>query len=404
MCARELLQNLLVKSCGFMHKLRRDTLKEVVSALIAHEKLTMTELGNSLSTRERMPSEKQCIKRVSNFLSNRHIHSENYSVQKNLAAQILQDLKQLKLLVDWTPANNTKHFILRASLVHRNSSLVLYQEVHASAHQNNPERELAFLERLKALIPPHIQEVLIITDAGFYPLWFREVARSNFTFIGRVRGTTVVSLDKGQAWQQATKIAKSASDQAQFLGDCLLTKKTKLEVRALCYRQKLKPDSQQSNRRKHKKSNATVKAIKSYEEGWFLVTNAANFAKADVELAVSHYKDRMKIESGNRTTKSSKYGFGFEHSMTHKLERLQTLLLIEQIASLLSWIVGNHTEANHQAYKYTNGSTKNKRRLSLIKLGLRVLKRKIKLSLEIIRTTFNQIGMRSFFEPKPGVP
>ena len=108
MCAKALLQRILTKSCNFMHEKRLNTLVTVCNGLIHGEKLTMTELGNSLSETNGV-SERHCIKRVSNFLSNPHIQNENIMIQAALAKKILSNFKYIRLIVDWTPAGDHKN-------------------------------------------------------------------------------------------------------------------------------------------------------------------------------------------------------------------------------------------------------------------------------------------------------
>jgi len=47
----------------------------------------------------------------------------------------------------------------------------------------------------------------------------------------------------------------------------------------------------------------------------------------------------MQIEEGFRDFKSPKYSFGFEHAGSWKIARIDNLLLIAMLASLVAWMI-----------------------------------------------------------------
>lgn len=393
MCARKVLQNLLNKSCTFMHKMRLATLIDLTYILINFERLTMTELGNGLSEMNNT-SERHSIKRVSNFLSNPHIQRENSEIQKGLAREILCNFNRVRIIIDWTPAIERSEYTLRANLIVKDSSLILYQETYPEKKVNNTKIQNRFLKRLFKIIPSHIAEVLIITDAGFKGEWFKQVEELGFYFCGRVRGTTQIQLNfsKEKAWEKATTYSKKATGRIKFLGKGLLTKQNKHEMNMYSYKQPLKSITKKSQRKNPNACTELKRQIRSYTEGWFIVTNLEHLNTNTKKTIINHYKDRAKIEASNRTTKSTKYGFGLSNSMTKSIKRIRILLLIEQIASLVAWLVGAHKEVTKTAREFFNGSIKQDRRLSLIKLGVRALKRKIVPSLHVLIEMIKQFA------------
>ena len=66
------------------------------------------------------------------------------------------------------------------------------------------------------------------------------------------------------------------------------------------------------------------------------------------------------------------YGLGFELNGTRSLQRLQILLLIAMLASVVLWILGLITRNTQQHHQYQANTIKHKNVLSLIYLGLRV--------------------------------
>ncbi len=89
---------------------------------------------------------------------------------------------------------------------------------------------------------------------------------------------------------------------------------------------------------------------------------------------VKIYQCRIQIEEGFRDLKSSKYGFGFEQARSHKIERIENLLLIAMLASLVAWVIGWLAEKEKLHYQFQANSIKDRRVLSLFYLGCRIIK------------------------------
>ena len=52
------------------------------------------------------------------------------------------------------------------------------------------------------------------------------------------------------------------------------------------------------------------------------------------------YSKRMQIELNFRNLKSSQYGFSFEHAYSKSVERIQILLMIAMLATLIAYLTG----------------------------------------------------------------
>ncbi len=83
----------------------------------------------------------------------------------------------------------------------------------------------------------------------------------------------------------------------------------------------------------------------------------------------------MQIEEGIRDLKSTKYGFGFEHMMSYKPQRILILLLIAQIAAFIAYVIGMLAENNNLHFRFQANSIKHRRVLSLFYLGRRIIKK-----------------------------
>ncbi len=103
---------------------------------------------------------------------------------------------------------------------------------------------------------------------------------------------------------------------------------------------------------------------------------------------------RTHLKEGFRDLKSTKYGFGFEHTHSKNIMRLENLLLIAMLASIVAWIIGWQAEKEKLHYQFQANSIKNRRVLSLFFLGCRIIKKKIRL--ELIKFNSSQLVWAEF--------
>jgi transposase len=101
---------------------------------------------------------------------------------------------------------------------------------------------------------------------------------------------------------------------------------------------------------------------------------------------VKIYKKRMQIEEAFRDLKSSRYGLGFEDAYSKKIKRIEILLLIAALASFIAWLVGWIAEQNKLHYQFQSNSIKDRRVLSFFYLGCEVIKRRIKITINMLET------------------
>jgi len=139
-------------------------------------------------------------------------------------------------------------------------------------------------------------------------------------------------------------------------------------------------------RRGSKDSGNQARAAK---EPWILMTSLKGRGVA--KKVVTIYKRRMQIEQGFRDLKSSKYGFGFEHAHSWKIERIDNLLLIAMLASMVAWMIGLQAEKEELHYLFQANSIKDRRVLSLFYLGCRIIKKRIEVKHKAISSITNQL-------------
>lgn len=351
-----------------IHLKRLSTLILLVMSVLKEKKLSVTLLGRAL---ESAGSEKSNIKRCDRFLSNRAVHREREAIYSRFALQLTGNNKHPWIIVDWSPSSTAAHYILRAALIAKGRALTVYEEVHPKSRENNPKVHEKFLLKLKELLPKDCKPV-IVTDAGFSTPWFHQVESTGWDYVGRVRGDKLLLLDN--KWMKYSDLNPVASEIPASLGEGLLTKdnafKTSFYLVKLPkkFRKRLNALGKKG---KHKKDR---EYSKSWNEPWLLVSSLKE-GHAIEKKVVKIYSCRMQIEEAFRDLKSSKYGFSFEKSLTKNLARIQVLLLIAMVASIIAYLTGLIAEQNKWHYKFQANTVKNRRVLSLFNLGCRIIKK-----------------------------
>ena len=139
---------------------------------------------------------------------------------------------------------------------------------------------------------------------------------------------------------------------------------------------------------KKRRDSNTMDQRKAAREPWVLVSSLSG--RSIEKRVVKIYKKRMQIEEGFRDLKSSRYGFGFEDAYSKKRERIQILLLVAALASLIAWLTGWVAEKRNLHRHFQSNTVKTRRVLSLFYLGCQVIKRKIKITVEMLENALNR--------------
>jgi hypothetical protein len=355
-----------------MHLKRLATLSIFVEALIKEKKLSVSRLGRSLDNKVQ---EKNNIKRIDRFVSNKKLHKERLEIYKTTADYLINPLTRPIILVDWSPVPNTTHNILRASLVMKGRALSIYEEVYPDKCEGTIKAHKLFLSNLKAILPQECQPILV-TDAGFRNSWFRMILKiPGWDYVGRVRGNICYQLEHQQDWAFYSDAIHKATRQGIELGKAILAKSN--PILTFLYLIKLPKKSRvRLNKYKKKGNHKKDKEFsKSYNEPW-LLASSLSFKDANLSLDVFQiYYKRMQIEQNFRDLKSSRFGYSFEYSYSNNIERIQSLLLIAMFATLIAYLIGVMFENQKKQYLYQANSLKNRRVLSLIYLGGQAFKK-----------------------------
>jgi hypothetical protein len=372
MPALELLQEYFQKSLPDVHLRRQTGLFRVVESLILSAKLKLTSLGRHMKGSAYV---KNKIKAVDRLLGNRYLLTERFKYYQLMTKKIVGNLKQIDIIVDWSPAGNHKNHILRASLAMEGRSIVLYEEIHSECYLGKYTIHKKFLESLKRILPAQVKPI-IITDAGFRTEWFELVQSHGWDFEGRIYSNIHYQMKEEPTWKSVASLYHLATRKAKYIGFVKLAKSRALACEMYIYTEKAKRNKskkQLKKRKRFKSAKCEARYRNQHYKPWVLVTSVSHRVTKHPEKVVRKYKRRMKIEHEFRTIKNNKWGMGFNQAKTQSVERLAIFLLIAAIAMLILWLIGVVAEIKLLHLHYQSNTVKKRRNLSLIFLGKQII-------------------------------
>jgi Transposase DDE domain len=379
MHAEKLLHKLLDST---IHQTRIKSLIPVVEAIIETKQLSLTRLGRGLNTGGK---ERAGIRRMDRILGNKYYQEENYTIYGEIIRYSVGSKTKPIIIVDWSGLPNSKysttegeHCILRATLAAEGRGITLYDEVHAKKEEGNEQVHRVFLKKLKSLLPQGCCPI-IVTDAGFKNPWFKAVESSGWDYVGRVRGNTCC--EKDGDIKKIPDLFEYASSIPKELGKYKVSKRTPLATNIYIYTHKLKGRKKYTKTGGEDKSEVAKKQSRGYRQPWVLMSSLNGSSAA--EKVVKIYKMRMAIEENFRDVKSIEYGLSMNENKTIKYERFIVWLMLSALASMLAWIVGYVAEKNNLHYDFQANTCRTKRVLSFFYLGCQILRKKIKISIQL---------------------
>lgn len=134
-----------------MHKKTRTSLISQVKTLISGRAcLSLTSLGQNRLGKAKV---RHKIKMAWHFLKNPCITESLPEIYSSLAKGISSGLNELIIAVDWSGCCGKENQLLRASLLFKGRSIVVYNEIHPLKNSANTEVHEQFLKHLKEIIP-----------------------------------------------------------------------------------------------------------------------------------------------------------------------------------------------------------------------------------------------------------
>jgi len=353
-----------------VHKIRRNALICTVASLLDQGKLTLTALGRNMHGHALV---KHKIKRVDRLLGNDNLIADKFYIYKQIANNILKNLTEAVIIVDWSGCCSQQRWILQASLAMSGRSIPIYKEIYPLALISNRAVEKNFLDKLHAIIPQNVS-VTVVTDAGFKMPWFLAVRKLGWHYVGRLRSRIMISFC-GYIWHKISYFNDKITNRATFLGLATLGKTSKL-MQANIFAYKGLYKGRKWKRKKYSSNSHPDKNIKygrMHNEPWILATSLPG----DLKLArrvINIYRARMQIEQNFRDIKNQQWGFGLRDSKTENIQRLEVLLLVGFIASIILWLIAIVAEAKKLQYGFQANTKRDGRTLSLFSLGWQIVK------------------------------
>lgn len=365
MHARTVLQRLLGPALSGVDARNARNLLTAVCACISGRRLVMMELARHWPGATQVSAP---LKRLDRLLGNPRMHAARGAFYHTAAHWLIRHPKPV-ILVDWSELGDHGRWqLLRASIAGRGRSLTLYEEIHPQAKLGAPDVHAAFLRRLRGLLPKHVRPI-VVTDAGFKVPWFRAVEALGWHWLGRVRGrigVKPIAVNRPFApWQPVRKLYARANRQARDLGPHHMTTSNPVECRLVSIAKP--PKGRHQYRRRDggvARGGKARKLARAQSEPWVLACSSSLASTSAKELT-RLYGLRMQIEASFRDLKSHRYGCGFEDTQTRRAKRLEMLLLIHLLATLVAWARAVSSRVNHE-YRF---------RISLLRRGWEQLRR-----------------------------
>lgn len=375
MRASEVLQRCLGDALGPMHALRARALLKAVEALSSGWRLTLMDLARCWPGAKRVSAP---LKAADRLLGNRHLQAECLSLHTAMARWLLRGERPV-IVIDWSDLKADKSWcLLRAAVPVGGRTLTLLDRVYPGNEQGSPRAEQQFLQQLQTLIPEGMRPILI-TDAGFRTPWFRAVQAQGWSWVGRLRGTTLVKPaeeNRPAQWVPCRSLWQLAQGKPREMDLMHINRSNPLVCRLVIHGKT--PRGRKHYSRRHPtqvaRNSHSRKAAAGVREPWLIIASP-DLTQANANQLVELYARRMQIEGSFRDLKSHRYGAAFEDSLTRQGPRLSILLMLNTLACFACWLAGLAAERAGQASWLT--PRKSSRRLySTLRLGREALLRR----------------------------
>lgn len=360
MRAYGILQRSFERDLERVHLARLRLVFVAVYALLRSGRLSLTSLGRAIAG----ATPKHGIKRIDRLLGNVRVHSERTDFYRSIARRLIAPGSRPVLIIDWTGLTG-ELWALVAAVSYEGRALIVYSETHHISSYAKPHVNMAFIQRLREVLPRCTPVVL--TDAGFRGPWMKLIQANGWDYIGRIRGRARVRVDKSEAWSDLEQLWQMAGPRPSDLGSFEMgsNRLWRHTARIVAIRKKLRYQRLPAQR-----DAGPERARRAAHEPWILATSLKVRASKVVQL----YSRRMQVEETFRDTKSPRFGISLSHARTRSTSRADILVLLAAFAHVLYVLVGLAAEAIRLQLRYQANTTTKRRVLSLPLLGRLVLR------------------------------
>ena len=369
MHARTIVARLIEPCLESLHRKRSAALMRVTAGLLRGGVSSLSGIALWLDGSTRL---KHRLKSVDRLLGNRALHDQRDELYRQVAWMWLSDLSRILVVVDWSDLSQDQcwHW-LRASVVVQGRSITLYEQVHPQKKLGNPRVHWEFLRRLAKILPAGCRPI-VMTDAGFHAPWFKAVAALGWEFVGRVRGRNQLCLQNTQTWTPARDLYVRAGAEVRDLGVGAYARSNAVSVRAILAKRPDKGRHRLNVHGKRRAGRSSAKAARSAREPWLLVCSPS-LGYLQPQAIVALYAQRMRIEQSFRDTKNLRWGLGLEVSRSHGRVRLEMLLLIAHLTSLIQRLIGQSIKQHQQELNFMATRRPDRAEISELTLARRML-------------------------------
>lgn len=347
-----------------IHQARLAAVAAGVVALIRGGCVALTALGRAMTHPQ--TSAKHAIKRADRLLGNPTLFAELEPIYGAIARQALRGTTHPVLLVDWTESGKGL-CTLTAAVAADGRAVPIYSMTCTVAQAGSAAVEHAFVAAIARLLPPRCVPT-VVTDAGFKSRWISTLRRRGWNFVARVRGNTLVQQHGTSTWRHCKALGATSGRRPRSLGDYTVVRGRPYAARLVTV------DQRSSSARRPAPTTPRAlrqqKAARAAREPWLLATSLS----ASARKVVAIYALRMQIELTFRDAKSRRFGWGLDHAGCRSPHRVAVQMLLIALASVVAMQVGARAEAAGLHRRFQANTTAHRRVLSLLYLGLMVIR------------------------------
>jgi hypothetical protein len=307
-----------------------------VQALLLGGKASLTLLGRS---RNGSAHVKHHIKAVDRLLGNRLLHRELGRVYRAVAHTLFAGIQRPVLAVDWSDfecGKGRQWAMIKAAAPAGGRAVVVYARVFPFKRYNSPSAHREFLWGLRSVLP-ELCRPIIVTDAGFRGPWFRAVEALGWDWVGRIRNKIKYFNEDTERWSFTNSLYKLATPVVRYLGQALLSRRFGYRFHMYLVRAHAPV---RGGRREKARRNPNAKLYRRLHRAPWLLATSLPRAPGSERRIKQLYAQRMQIEETFRDAKSHRWGFALRYARSRSAARIEVLVLLTALASLVLWMLG----------------------------------------------------------------
>ena len=310
------------------------TLVACVLGLITGGELSLTGIGRYLPGQAKA---KHKIKRVDRFLANSRIDPAALC-HPMLMALSAKGNRSLVVSVDWSKFDDFQGLVF-AVTTRYGRAVPVYWKVIDPDEERMKAVELEAIKRFHACVPAGVK-VTLLADRGFNDVKFLSVVAKFFPYVVRLKRDNTFGASADTEFT-SLEDALGIQDQVKDFGDVLFTAA-------------------------HFKTRIIGLHARKSVDPWFLATNL----QASAQVIVDIYSRRFDIEHAFKDLKDVYRGWQLGSIRVSTPERLERLLMVAAVAFLVMVLLGLLAESRGKHRGLQVNSTRDKRYLSLWRVGV----------------------------------